>query len=103
MGAQLQIWNDHFNDLWKRHRRLIVLLIAGLIFDTLTTIHFMKTDGIDLEIHPIIRYSATLSGPIVGTILSAFVYKAIICLILAIYLKANPAVDIACAHNHIYF
>jgi hypothetical protein len=52
----------------------------------------MMKDGIYQEIHPLVRHSAYLLGPIVGTILSAFVYKVITGIMLAMYLRDLRAI-----------
>lgn len=80
-----------FQVFWKKHRVLCILLLAAFIFDTLSTIHFMQRDGIELEIHPLVRASATLFGPVSGTILSAFLFRAVAGLMLAIYLRRFSA------------
>lgn len=87
MSYYTKKWTEYFLELWNSHKLLIIFLAGALLFDTLTTIHFMTTDGIDLEIHPLIRHSALLLGPVVGTVLSAFVYKIVASLFLAIYLR----------------
>lgn len=80
-----------FQEFWKKHRVLSILLLAALIFDTVSTIHFMQTDGIEYEIHPLVRASAMLLGPVQGTILSAFFFRAVAGLMLAIYLRRFSA------------
>ncbi|MBL7214554.1 MAG: hypothetical protein ISS71_02615 [Phycisphaerae bacterium] len=80
-----------FQDFWKKHRVLTILLLAALIFDTVSTIYFMQNEGIELEIHPLVRASATLFGPISGTILSAFLFRAVAGLMLAVYLRRFSA------------
>jgi hypothetical protein len=77
-----------FQDFWKKHRILSILLLAALIFDTVST---MQRDGIELEIHPLVRASATLLGPVSGTILSAFFFRAVAGLMLAVYLRRFSA------------
>jgi hypothetical protein len=74
-------------DLIWQHRQLILIYIAALLFDTLTTIHFMVRGGIDLEIHPLVRYSAYCYGPVIGPFLSAFLFKFFAGLFLIFYLK----------------
>ena len=80
-----------FQDFWNKHRVLSILLLAALIFDTVSTIHFMQNDGVELEIHPLVRASATLFGPVSGTILSAFLFRAVAGLMLAVYLRRFSA------------
>lgn len=59
---------------FKKHG-LFLLFAAALMFDTLSTMKFMIEGGIDLEIHPLVRLGAFVYGPIVGTFLTAFLYK----------------------------
>lgn len=79
--------NHAFNELWQKHRILITVLIVGFMFDTLSTIHFMAREGVEFEIHPLVKFSALFLGPVAGTILSAFCYKMVVCILLAMYLK----------------
>ena len=87
METKIRLCNEHFCELWKKHRLLIVILVCALMFDTLTTIHFMTEDGIHLEFHPLVKYSALLLGPVKGTILSAFCFKVIVSIMLAMFLR----------------
>ncbi len=85
---QLKVKKGHeFVALWKQHALLIILLIGAFAFDTVSTIYFMTQDGFQDELHPLIRYSASIFGPITGPILSAFIYKIVVALCLALYLK----------------
>jgi hypothetical protein len=74
-------------DLIRRHRWLILIYIAALLFDTLTTIRFMVRGGIDLEVHPLVRCSAYCYGPVIGPFLSAFLFKFFAGLFLIFYLR----------------
>jgi hypothetical protein len=87
METTLSKLNSAFDDLWEKHAFLITLLICALLFDTVSTILFMVDEGIEFEIHPFVRYSASLLGPVTGTVLSAFIYKFVIGLLLAMYLR----------------
>ncbi len=84
-------FDQAFQAFWKKHWLLAVLLLAALTFDTVSTIHFMQNDGIDLEIHPLVRASATLLGPVPGTILSSFLFRAVAGVMLAMYLRRFSA------------
>ena len=76
-----------FQDFWKKNHLLFILLLAALLFDTVSTIYFMKTEGVCLEIHPLVRASATVLGPVSGTILSSFLFRAVTGLLLAVFLR----------------
>ena len=75
------------SDLWRQHSLWIILLVGALAFDTLSTIHFMTQEEIYYELHPLVRLSALIFGPITGTILSAFLFKIAVALCLALYLR----------------
>ena len=82
------VTGHEFTDLWREHSLWIILLIGAFAFDTLSTIHFMTQDGgIQYELNPFVRHSALIFGPITGTILSAFLYKSVVALCLALYLR----------------
>lgn len=91
MAAIPKEFDEAFQDFWKRHWLLAILLLAALTFDTVSTIHFMQHDGIELEIHPLVRASATLLGPVSGTILSSFLFRAVAGVMLAVYLRRFSA------------
>lgn len=85
--TQIKQYKSHFEELWRNHKLLIIILLICFLFDTLTTIHFMRHSGIHGEIHPLVRYSALILGPITGTILSAFCFKAVASILLAMFLR----------------
>ena len=87
MRAKIKQTNDYFKEMWQKYNVWIILLMIGFLFDTMTTIHFMTRETIFFEAHPLVRYSALLMGPIVGTILSAFCFKFVVSIFLALYLK----------------
>ncbi|MHC4927508.1 MAG: hypothetical protein ACYTER_09340 [Planctomycetota bacterium] len=73
---------------FTQYRTLKLLFLAALLFDTVSTIHFMLIDGTTYELHPIVRFSAIALGPVLGTFLGSFAFKAIAGFILeAMYLK----------------
>jgi hypothetical protein len=87
MKTARAITGRDFVDLWKQHSLWVILLIGAFAFDTLSTIHFMTRGEIHLELHPLVRHSAAIWGPVMGTILSAFLYKSVVALCLALYLR----------------
>ena len=87
MQARIIQFNIHFGEFWIKCKGWIIFLIVAFLFDTLTTIHFMTIGNIDLELHPLVRYSAIIMGPVAGTIVSAFCYRSIVSICLALYLK----------------
>lgn len=84
-------FEQEFQSFWKKHRVLSILLLAALVFDTVSTIYFMQNDGVELELHPLVRTSAMLLGPVSGVILSAFLFRAVTVLMLAVYLRRFSA------------
>lgn len=75
------------SEVLHRHRYLILVYIAALLFDTLSTIYFMNRLGIDLELHPLVRCAAYNYGPVLGPFLSAFLFKLLAGVFLILYLK----------------
>lgn len=74
-------------ELISRHRMLILVYMAALLFDTLSTIHFMLHEGIDMEFHPLVRIAAYSYGPVMGPFLSAFLFKFVAGVFIIFYLK----------------
>ena len=87
MKALRAVRDRDFEDLWNQCSLWVILLIGAYAFDALSTIHFMTKNGIYYETHPLVKYSAMTYGPVIGTILSAFLYKTIAAIWLALYLK----------------
>ena len=58
---------------WQRYRILVYLLIVASTLDFFSTMHFMKLNGIDDEVHPHIwmlsKWFGTTAGPLLGKIL----------------------------------
>lgn len=73
--------------LLQQYWLLLLIYMAALLFDTISTINFMMKEGIHMELHPLVRYSSYLYGPIVGPLLSAFLFKALAGMILLFYFK----------------
>ena len=74
-------------ELVQEHGHLLIVYIAALFFDTVSTIRFMVDDGINLEIHPLVRYASYVCGPVLGPFLSAFLFKLLAGIFIIIYLK----------------
>ena len=82
-----EVTSRDLEDLWRQHSLRIILLVGAFAFDALSTIHFMTESGIHFEIHPLVKYSALILGPVTGTILSVFVFKSIVTIGLALHLR----------------
>ena len=87
MEREKAVTGHDFMDLWREHSIWIIMLIGAFAFDALSTIHFMTQYGIHYEMHPLVRHSAAIFGPVTGTILSVILYKSVVALCLALYLK----------------
>ena len=82
------IYLQNIQRFFERYTFWKVTLLIALLFDTCSTIYFMTRGGIDLEFHPLVRFSALVWGPVIGTFLSSFIYKAVVGFCLeAFYLK----------------
>jgi hypothetical protein len=62
----------------------LILSIVAAALDLITTCQFMLADGVEDEVHPVIRFVSVLTGPIAGPVigkvcqLSALVFLTII-------------------------
>lgn len=74
-------------ELLVQYRGVLAVYMAALLFDTVSTIHFMVREGIYLELHPLVRYSSYVYGPVAGPFLFAFLFKLLAGLLLLFTLK----------------
>lgn len=70
-----------------RHRNLLFLYTLAILFDAVSTIHFMSRGGIELEIHPLVRWGAIIYGPVAGPLLFAFLFKLLAGLVILFYIR----------------
>lgn len=70
-----------------RHRNLLFLYTLAILFDTVSTIHFMTRVGIELEIHPLVRLGSLIYGPVAGPLLFAFLFKLLAGLMILFYIR----------------
>ncbi len=69
------------------NRWLITIFIIALLCDGASTIYVMLNEGMENELHPVIRFvSVGLLGPVLGP-LAAVASKAVAGIAVAIYLK----------------
>ena len=54
---------------FRDFRFWLVIACLAAAADLVTTIMFMLEDGVDMEMHPAIRITSTVFGPIVGPLL----------------------------------
>lgn len=71
---------------WGRCGRLFVVVAVAAYADMLSTIWFMHIDGIEHELHPIIRFVAGAFGPLAGPVIGKVGQLAGI-LLLTLYLR----------------
>ena len=84
-GEKMEPSRNRITQFFKKYTFWKILALLALLFDTASTIYFMKKGGVFLELHPIVRYSALVWGPVLGTFLSAFVFKAAVGFFLEIF------------------
>lgn len=54
--------------LWRNHTILLWVFIVSAVLDGLSTIHFMILDGVEYEMHPMIRLVSFWWGPVIGPV-----------------------------------
>lgn len=74
-------------ELIVRHRSLLLLYGLAIFFDTVSTIHFMHRGGVELELHPLVRWGSIIYGPVAGPLLFAFLFKFLAGLIILFYIR----------------
>jgi len=73
---------------------LAIAFVAALL-DGLSTIHFMKLDGPDQEMHPAVRIVSNVFGTVAGPVVGKFCQLAAIILV-TIYLRSLFAWRVRC-------
>jgi hypothetical protein len=63
---------------------LLAVYFVALAADGFSTVHFMRHEGVDSELHPAVNLVSHIAGPILGPIIGVF-GKAVAGLIVAIY------------------
>ncbi|HOK67666.1 MAG TPA: hypothetical protein PK054_12760 [Anaerohalosphaeraceae bacterium] len=74
-------------ELLVRYRSLLMFYGLAIFFDTLSTIYFMHRGGIEMELHPLVRWGALIYGPVVGPLLFAFLFKFLAGLMVLFYIR----------------
>ena len=87
MSNSIKILDPIHLRVLRENRLLIILFATALLFDTLSTIFFMFFDGIEHELHPLVRSGAMFYGPVLGPFMFAFLFKLLGGLVVAWYLK----------------
>ena len=71
---------------WHTYRVAILVFTLALIADGLSTVYFMSYLGVSAEIHPVVRFTSVIFGPVAGPMVGAL-WKWAVCLYLAIYCR----------------
>ena len=77
---------DNYRGFWKNYRWFLVIFVAALLCDGISTVHFMVKHGPDGEMHFGVRLLSRILGPVAGPLLSVFV-KAAAGFAVALYLR----------------
>ena len=83
---------ENYSGYFERYRWLIVALCITAAADMASTIYFMSVDGIEHEVHPVIRTLSYVLGPIFGPVLgkagqlAAIFVVTLYCRRLAVYI-----------------
>ncbi len=86
MSAVVDRFTRNRQGFFRSHRLLIVVFLAALLCDALSTTYFMLTLDSPEELHPVVNWVSRFFGPFVGPMIG-FVGKATAGLCVAIYLR----------------
>ena len=81
--------NNSYTFFWD-YRWFITIFVVAVICDAITTIHFMLKDGIEAEVHLIIKYISRFLGPVAGPVTGA-VGKILGGIVVGIFLRRFAA------------
>lgn len=82
----LERFRTNSQGFWRKYFFVIIIFLAAVLCDALSTIHFMKKWGPQAEIHPAIRWASMWFGDILGPLMGSL-GKAIAGLLVAIYVR----------------
>jgi hypothetical protein len=82
----IQRLRDNSRGFWRKYYLVIMIFLAAVLCDALSTIHFMRKWGPEAEIHLAIRWMSMWFGNILGPLIGAL-GKAIAGLLVAVYLR----------------
>ncbi len=71
---------------WNQHRWSVAALCLAAVADYMTTVQFMINDGIDLELNPAFRMTATYLGPVLGPLLGK-ITQLLAAFLITVYLR----------------
>jgi hypothetical protein len=89
-GIYLSDLFNHAKDFWRANVWILVVFVAALLADGISTIYFMLHEGADTELHPAVNFVSRIAGPVLGPLI-AVACKAIAGIIVAIYWRRIAA------------
>ena len=79
-------FRENYDGFWRHYRWLVAVFVTALLCDGISTVHFMRHEGVDRELHPAIYSISLFLGPMAGPMVG-MVIKALAGIGLAIYLR----------------
>lgn len=77
---------ENSKGFWNSFRWWIIIFLAALLSDCISTSMSMLKYGAEYELHPVILFVSKITGPILGP-LFAFIGKSVCAMAVAIYLR----------------
>jgi hypothetical protein len=77
-------FEKNWDGFWDQWKVVVVFFYIALLADAISTIHFMRHEGIDSELHPMVNLAAQCFGPIAGPLIGAAL-KAVSGLVVAVF------------------
>ena len=71
-----QKFETNWVGFWPQWKIVIVFFYAALLADAVSTIYFMRFEGVDSEMHPMINLVSLWFGPVAGPLIGAFLKGA---------------------------
>ena len=91
MNRILKRFEENWDGFLGRWRVLLLFFCIALLADAISTIHFMRVEGVDAEMHPMVNLISRCCGPVMGPLLAAAA-KAISGLVVAVYWRPIASV-----------
>ena len=85
----------NYRGYWRRYRWLICATLIAAFGDFVSTIHFIRLDGIHHELHPAIRIVSAFLGPLLGPLLGKAAQLSAIFLVTLYARRVAPYVFVA--------
>ncbi len=74
----------NWEGFWRQWKFVIVVFYFALLLDAVSTIYFMRYEGVEAEMHPMVNQMSRLCGPIAGPLLGA-AFKGIAGIVVAVF------------------